>query len=368
MKTQIKSGLINSLAATGQNFGKDDQHYYIASNDCSEGASGYAVDDTPECVVPPIPVDADIAVDWIDTAAEVRRMWTIGHAKDETIVADNRYKIMIEQDDRKREGATSRPLIYAYTAPSPLTGTADERRSQIYTALVNKINNDNRNNGTAYLCTLLTGNAGADIGDLSVGDQLEQDSSGWKGYVAYVDDDWEEDDSIRLLVYTETDASSFATDEQIEIQGGEKVILDGTLTRTVGQGLMFLDDAGYYWSPSTVKRGGPSTVWQNGFSTADVAMSRDWTRAQGVGSDMAKFVPSYDPYKKDAISGDVLMSFEGDDLSTSKTYTLAIISIKHGNQVGAASQQAKESQFKYYVWADDSQNLAAFKTALNTME
>lgn len=372
MKTDIRKGLINGLSATGQNFGADDYYYYIAKNDCSDGASSYTIDAEPELVVPPIPKTATISVKWKDTAAEVRRMWTIGHDGDnvETITAGQRYTVAIQQMDIKYEGAnqSQKPMKYSYTAPSPLSGTAAARRSQVYTALKNKINNDSRNNTTAYLCSIITGTADADITSVEVGDKLNNNGGTWEGYVAYVDSDWEEDASIRILVYSETAGDWSDGDVVINKSDSDKEVIDASSVRTTGQGLMILDDAGYYWSPSLLSRGGASNVWAMNFDTSTFEMARDATYAHGVGSVMAKFTPSYDIHKKDVISGDILMDVEGDDIDTSKTYTLAIIDIEYAAEVGGASQSAKLSRFTYYVYADDNANLAAFKTALNTME
>jgi hypothetical protein len=375
MKTVLKKGIINTLAASGGNL----------FTDSVIGGYKIVADKTADPLVPIIPYSIKAKsvrnVRYVASAAEVRRAWTIGVTDTETIVASTKYTIEIGYAQYKKESTRlGGSKKYGFTSAAALTGTAATDRLNVFTALNNKINADSGNFVTSYLLTKVTPTAAAgDLNEVVVGTKVFQTDSTeaaaeWVGYVAYKPTSWS--GAVPLYVYTVSGTLDATTDKSLKVgnyitgDGStlEDITTDAANTAVAGQGLFIEDDAGYWTTPSLNRPGFSSVFVTNGFSATTPYITRDGVYAQGIGSEMLLHKPVYNYLGNDIDSGDAEYTFNADP-SSAKTYTLAIIEIRDTPEPTAGENTYKGQDVELHLYMDESNstNLTNLKSALTAI-
>lgn len=375
MKEVIKKGVINTLAASGDNLYTDADH----------GEHMIVADNTADPLVPIIPFkikpNSVKSINYVAAAEEVRRAWVIGVLNEETIVAGTKYSIEIDYAQYKRN-STRRGAAYkyGYTSPAVLSGDADTDRENVYTALKNKIEAHTGNFVEAKLLTKIEGlTAAGNLDEVTVGATVMQTdnteaAADWTAKVAYVQSTWS--GTVDLYVYDTDGTLDAATDKSLQV--GDYVTGDGSTLEAIstnaaqtavdGQGLFILDDAGYWITPDQNRPGASSVILTNGFSTSVATISRDVTYAQGQGDVMLAMKPVYNYKSDDIISGDIEYTFNQDPIST-KAYTLAIIELENRAEPTAGFDQVPTQNVQLHLYMDESNgtNLTNLKSALDAI-
>lgn len=356
-------GVLNALADNGGNLKDDTQDYVV----CLDNTVDPLVN-----VLPRIPKKSVLKIDYQASQAEVRRIHALGHTADEVIVANQTYRVIIGHIDGKYESARrGTEKRYASKAPATLSGTAATDRSNIFTDLVSKINNDYMNYGTGYLMSKLTvvGAAGLTSG-ITAGDTIFQGANlgaaTWTAKIAYVDPNWSAAAGQVICVYDET--GTFAVDAEINKLTATAItnVAGGDHARVAAQGLVFVDDAGYYISPNEL-RPGKSVLWEQGFSTAVVGITLQGAYSIGIGTDLLALKAVFNLRKNKVLSGDAEFKFNIDPIA-GKTYELAVITVK-ADETEALSQNSDSRTFQYHLYMDETtaEYVTELKAALNGM-
>jgi hypothetical protein len=360
-----KIGVLNTVAAAAANL-KDDTTDYVVCLDNSANPL--------TAVLPRIKKGSILGINYQASQAEVRRIHALGHNGDEVIVASRRYRVIIDHLDATVESARrGTERRYATLAPATLSGNAATDRSNVYTDLVTKINNDYSNYGTGYLMNKITavGAAGITSG-MVAGDTIFQGATlaaaTWTGKLAYINPAWSAAAGQIICVYDET--GTFAVDGEIKKGTGAGTaitnVAGGDHSKVASQGLVFVDDAGYYRTPNEL-RPGKSILWAQSFVTAVVAITNQGAYSIGIGTDLLAMKAVFNLRKNDVLSGNADFTFDIDPVA-GQTYELATIKVK-ADSIEALSQgvESREVELQLYMDETTGANVTALKAALSAM-
>ena len=301
----------------------------------------------------------------IPSAAEVRRQWLIGGTTAETIVVNTKYTIGIDHVEAK-VGSEARGTVtpYSYTAPAVLSGNADTDRAAVYTALVNKINARYDNFLSAVLVSRMPYTTGATAAPVIGSTLTETDGGETATIVGYtITSGTFAGGNAAGMIYVHTPSAAF--------EGGASTYTGGSITTTAvftdAQGIVLVDDAGYFVSPASYRPGASIVTLENGFSIATADIIIDRTYAQGIGSEMLLHMPIYSNPKMDTYQGDMEYTFNVLP-DAAKVYTLSIIEVE-GSETTAGWNQESTQAIQLHVYADESDGarLTAFKAALDAL-
>lgn len=388
MKTQVwKKAIINTLAATGSNVGLSTATgglpamVYICSNDVSTGTASYTIDATVSEILPPFPADKVQFITKQYSAAEVRQLLLFG-LDTETIIASQRYTIKIGNMFERYEGETKKvPVNYSYTAPAVLSGVAATDLTNVYTVLAAKINASTTNTVTAYLMYKVAFTGGTDSGStttkMTPGETLTQETSGITMKVAghtissgtFVGDNA----AGTIYLYDFSAIGSWSTASKT-LTGGTSTLVVTTNAALTCQGLVILDDAGYYPYNPSVRRG-PSWVGQDGWNSAHVKQidttaatmyGRAGVISVGIGSRLFQDLPYFNADKTDYSQGNPGFILNANP-DVTKTYTRVDIHLAPGQVEQVLEGNQVISQFVYTIWIEEDGGLtnnAAFLAAL----
>jgi len=370
MKTIVRKGIINTLAAAGANL----------HTDSVTGCYKIVADNTADPLVPIIPIEIKPKsiknIRYIAGAEEVKRFWGIGLSNDEVITASTKYAIDIDYLSYKKE-STKRGTEwkYGYTTAAALTGVAATDRYNVYTALNSKINAHTGNFVTSHLVhkvafTLGTDGAGTAT-DITIGETGTQETSAETAKIAKIEITSGtlagNDAAGNIWLYDVSDLDAWLSTAKTITMGTSAIVVTTEAAPTQGQGLVIEDDANYFISQDG--RGGASVVTlTNGFSLATASIMRDFTYAQGQGDVMLAQKAVYNYKGDDIISGDIDMTFNADPVST-KSYTLAIIEIdeRPEPEAGFNNHPSQVKHIHLYLDESESTNLTNLKNALNAV-
>lgn len=307
-------------------------------------------------------------------ASERRNTVLIGGATVETIVASTRYRIEIWNPESDYESHSQTPQIYAYTAPAVLSGTAATDRTNVYTALANKINAYAGNNVTAYKLAVADYTLGTSTGDAAtnfvVGEVVTQETSSLTAQVAactITSGTFAADNAAgKIYLYNISDEANWLTTAKTLTAAGtaaavgEKtpattncVVTVTNATTLFAQGLVIVDDAGYF--TSSKYRGGINRVGLTaGFTTATATVILAGRYSIGSGTDMLALRPVFDETGQKLISGNIEYNFRNGNLPVAgQYYNKTVIECEEGDEDALDRTATKSSKF-YVVYFNDS--------------
>lgn len=325
-----KKGIINTLLGdSGANValaaatGTLPALAYICSDAASTGGNPWTLVGNPAVIFPPIPYGSVTKIEKIVSAAEVRQIAVLG-IDTEVIVLSTRYKIEIGNAAERYEGAATPLQPYAYTSPAVLSGNAQTDRNNVYTVLNSKINARN-NHVTSYLMYVVAFTTGGSVGgahkNFVIGEVVTQETSFATAQVAacVITSGTMADGNAagNIYLYNITGTWSAAAKYIEGADGAGKTNCKVTTNAALAiQGLVIVDDAGYYPSNPSMRRGPSSVITSYGFTLAhfDVGVSTATTEAtkigltgvisRGIGAHLLTDVPTFNADKTDYASGD----------------------------------------------------------------
>lgn len=386
MTTQVwKKAIINTLAASGQNIGIAPAtggfpaQCYISSTDCSSGSAAYTIDATVNEILPPIPYGSVKSIAKQLSAAEQTQILIFG-LDTEVIVASQRYSIKIGNMFERYEGETKKvPSTYSYTAPAVLSGTAQTDRDNVYTVLAAKINATSANQVTAYVLYKVAYTAGESTGNLRtypvIGTTATSAAASQTVKIAglTITSGTFHGDNAAGTMYVYAPTGTLTAASQVWTCT-ETDCLFTTAAIPVIQGLVIVDDAGYYpYNPSM--RRGPAWIGQDGWSYAHVTevttgasavYGRAGVISQGIGSRLFQDIPYFNADKTDYSQGSPAFILNENPVTT-KTYTRLDITVAPGQVEKVLEGNLAPSQFIYTLWIEEDSGLtnhATFLTAL----
>jgi len=168
-------------------------------------------------------------------------------------------------------------------------------------------------------------------------------------------------------VYNESGTLDSATDKALKVVTGtpEDISTDAANTRVAGQGIVLVDDAGYFKSPNEL-RPGKSVAFDQGFTTASIEKTLDGAYSIGIGTDMLAEKASYNLRKNKAITGDVDFTFDIDPVA-GQTYELAVITVVTEQITGESNVESRVFEYHLYMDETTAQNVTDLKAALNAL-
>jgi hypothetical protein len=321
----------------------------------------------------------------VDPLGEKRQLVLIDAVTSpETIVAATRYRVEISNPEDRYETDRKFSAVAAFTSSSVLSGTAATDRTNVYTALVNKINAYGGNNVTAYGLTVADYTGGTSAGDAAtnfvVGETVTQETSGLTARVAkctITSGTFAADSAAgKIWLFAHSSYTGWLTTAKTLTAAGTAaatittpattncVVTVTNATTLHYQGLAILDDAGYF--VSGMGRGGSNWVGvTQGFTTAVPEVAIAAVYSQGIGSVMAQLIPRYDASKQDALTGSLEYELQnGDAFDTTKVYRKYVFQIADGDQ-NAMSGDAEYSEREAILYVDYSDgDLGDLNTAL----
>lgn len=303
------------------------------------------------CILGPIPYGKTVRCVKIAAQNEFQQAVMIGGDTVETIVASTKYRVEIWNNEADYETVRQQPLVYSTVSPATLTSVAVDR-TNVYTALANKINAYTGNNVTAYGLTVCDFTLGTSVGDAATnfiaGETVTQQTSSATAQVAkcVISSGTMAADNAAGKIYlynisniagwlttavTLTAAGTVAAVAGITRGSTNCVVTQTNATTLHYQGLVIVDDAGYF--TSSKYRGGINRVSVTaGFTTATAALVEAGNYALGVGSDMLLRMPVYDLTKQNILSGDKELEFnDGDKPTAGQYYKKYILEVADGD-------------------------------------
>jgi len=361
-------GLINTLKSSGDN----------VHDDTTSRQWSVVVDNTADPLSPvigPFQYGKTKKVEVFASEAEVRQIVAIDcKSTSETIVADTRYTVMINNPGRKYESDIKGPIKHSYTSPSTLSGNAATDRKNVYEKLRDKINSYAGNDVSASLAHSFDFTLGgaADSKEIVVGDELTQETSGETAIVTRISlssGAWGDGDAEGTIwVHSlSSEDDTLETAQDWTATSNSETITQTNATLVLGTGLVITDDAGYFLS-SIDRQGYNAVMLTQGFSTATAEVTRSPVYAKGIGSVMVQKVPQYDKSKQDVIWGDLMFEIYNPlDIDATKDYSLYAITVE-GNWEDTISLGEKNVEHVYYLFVDenDGTDLSDFDSALDT--
>ena len=324
-------------------------------------------------VLGPIPYGKTKRVIVTDPQREVRQTVLLGGATVEVVAASNRYRVEIWNYEADYEGKQQGPQIYAYTSAAALSGNAYTDRTNVYTALVNKINAYAGNNVTAYGLTRAEYTLGTSAGDAAtnfvVGEVVTQETSTLTAQVAACSisgGTFAADNAAgtiwlyNLSTYTgwlETaktlTAAGTAAATTLTPATTNCVVAVTNATTYHYQGIVVVDDAGYF--TSTKSRGGINRVSLTaGFATATATAIIAGQYSIGIGTDMLALRPVFDIGNQAVIAGDMQYNFDNSAYPVAgQTYERIILEVEDGDEDAIDGRKVASTK-QYILWFNDA--------------
>lgn len=178
--------------------------------------------------------------------AEMSQIATIGTVSTPVVTAATKYQVKIGNTGNRREGAQSQLLSFGYTSPYVLSGSAATDRNNLFLALATKINRTQSVFGKAFALSLMpyTGEA---VSNLILGEKVTGNTSGATGIVIY-----DLDNGSTGTVTLGNVVGTFINGETVTAATSLTTFVAafgaGTWAAQTGNGLVFIDTAGYYAS------------------------------------------------------------------------------------------------------------------------
>jgi hypothetical protein len=372
MKKRPIVGVLNAVEASGAN----------VISDATIGQ--WSVVKTSAGMVPvigPFRTGKIRSIESFNPQREIRQLVVIG-TTEETIVASTRYKVEIGNQQDSYETEHTGPSVYAYTSAAALSGTASTDRTNVYTALVTKINAYAGNNVTAYGLTKATYTGGTSTGDAAtnfvVGETVTQETSTCTAKVAkctIATGTFAADSAAGTIwLYDLSSYTNWLTTAKTLTAAGTAaattttpattncVVTVTNATTLHYQGIVILDDAGYF--TSKLGRGGISWVdTTQGFTAASIEVAITGQYQIGIGSAMLALKPVFDVQKQIVISGRLEYELtNGDAFDSTKTYRKYVVRLADGDENAMSGDvEAAEQEVVLYVDYADS-DLGDFNT------
>ena len=314
----------------------------------------------------------------IDPQREIRNACMVGGSTVEVIVLSTRYSVDIWNPEADYEGFAQGPQRYSYTSPAVLT-SAYVDRTNVYTALVNKINAVESNNCKAYGLTRAEYTTGTDANSASgfiIGEIVTQETSSHTAQVAAMTmtsgtfaattaagSIWLYNLCTELGVesntgWLETQKTLTGAGEVAAttlLLGSTNCVVTVTNATTYHyQGIVVVDDSGYFTSHKA--RGGINRVANPvGFTTAVTTTIIAGQYSIGIGTDMLAQRPVFDIGNQALISGDIELNFDGSAYPVAgQTYEKIIIECQSTEPVDPMSGNASASPYYYVLWFNDA--------------
>lgn len=387
--------VLNTVLATGKNVKAETGagivgggQVLVASNDISGSA-------VPQLIINPLHKGEIVAGVKQASQLEVRQISVIGLPDGttaspvrETIVKDKRYKIEITHSREKTETGQKPVGIYAYTAPSVLSGTASTDRENVFTKLMNKINAHASNYGEAFLLRSSAFTLGQTALPV-VGETITQETSTETAKIAAVwvsSGDITTGDAAGLIFYYDiSDESAWLTTAKTLTGGTSGFVCTATnATYTTGEGLVFVDDAGYYSPRPATRQGAPYVQCTQGFDVytakqgegntltagaTGLLCGRAAVIGRGYGSRLIQDIPVFTPGGENIISGEAAYAKTNASFNAAKTYTQYVLTKRINSgpaQQAHGGATPKDTLIVIYADEDNATYLAAFESALET--
>jgi hypothetical protein len=358
----------------------------VALISTAENAAAQLIDDTTNqqyrivqtsaglsTVLGPIPYGKTVRYIATDPQREVRQTVLIGGATVEVVAASTRYRVEIWNYESDYEGKQQGPQIYAYTSSAALSGDAFTDRTNVYTALVNKINAYAGNNVTAYGLVKASYTGGTSTGDAAtnfvVGETVTQETSGYTAQVAAcsISSGTFAADSAAgtIWFYNRSNTASWLTTAKTLTAAGTAaattltpattncVVTVTNATTYTYQGIVVVDDAGYFTSHKS--RGGINRVSLTaGFATATATVLIAGQYSIGIGTDMLALRPVFDIGGQALVAGDLQYDFVDGTLPVAgQTYERIVIEVADGDEDAIDARKVASTK-KYVLWFNDS--------------
>jgi hypothetical protein len=366
----------------------------------SEAANAQLIDDTVAqqyrfvkttaggvCILGPIPYGKTVRCVKIAAQNEFQQAVMIGYTA-ETILASTKYRVEIWNNESDYETFRQQPLVYSTVSPASLTSAAVDR-TNVYTALANKINAYPGNNVTAYGLTVVDFTAGTSTGDAATnfipGEIVTQQTSAATAQVAkcnITSGTMAADNAAgKIYLYNISNIAGWLTTAVTLTAAGTVAAVTGitrgstncVVTQTNAttlhfQGLVIVDDAGYFTSSKF--RGGINRVSVTaGFTTAVAEIVEAGNYALGVGSDMLLRMPVYDETKQVIITGDKELEFnDGDKPTAGQYYKKYIFEVQDGD-VDALTANKNFTTRYHVLWFNQatSGHVSSLDSAIDTV-
>jgi len=360
----------------------------IAKNDIHVGT------ETPQEVLPPIPVGACIAITKHGSQAEQRQIVFIGKPTGtvavpvrETIVASTKYKILINHQSETQNTSDKPVGIYATPAPAVLSGTAATDRLNIFTILASKINAHVNNHVEAFLVYSVAFTGGVTALPV-VGETVTQLTSNVTAKVAAV---WVGSGTITgtdaagiIFLYDFSAIASWSSASKTLTGGTSGFVCTTAAVLTTGEGLVIVDDAGYFPAGEAAVREGACEVFlAEGFQVYSPQNGQDNTLtvgvigfvsglpalySRGIGSDILARMPVYD-ITGNLVRGDANLSKLNEDPDTTKTYTTFYLTIRRNTdiaQLGHPGGSPADMIYALLVSEGDPTDLGQFEVQMES--
>lgn len=308
-----------------------------------------------------------------DPQREIQNTVLIGGATVEVIAASTRYKIEIWNYEADYEGKQQGPQVYAYTSAAVLSGNAYTDRTNVYTALVDKINAYAGNNCVAYGLTRAEYTGGTSAGDAAtnfvVGEIVTQETSTLTAQVAACSissGTFAADNAAgtiwlyNLSTYTgwlETaktlTAAGTAAATTLTPATTNCVVTVTNATTYHYQGIVVVDDSGYF--TSTKSRGGINRVSRTaGFTVATATAIIAGQYSIGIGTDMLAQMPIFDETGQVLMSGKLEYNFANGSLPVAgQTYERFVIQTVEGDEEALGADKVDVIR-EYILWFNDA--------------
>lgn len=377
----IKKGIINVAEAGGANVKVD------SADGAFPGQTIICLDNTvtpPVEILPPIPKGVPIKGIKQNAQAEVRKHTFIGREQ-ETIVASTRYRIEL-WNGKQLEGERQSPFRFAYTAAAVLSGNAATDRVNVYTALQNKINAYGGAYATAYIVYSIAYTLGKTAVPV-VGETVTQETSSVTATIVAVvqatNDITGADSTGTIYLANFSDVSSWDTGSKTLTGGTSTGVMTTNSSLTTGEGLLIIDDAGYYGPRPNGKRVLSEIQVTQGFSSAEVesiastiavgtatgiATGLPGLYSFGIGTRMLKDVPTFFPGGYGIVDGEADAQYNVAPLAGT-TYRCFIIMVDYEAQSTNMRNAGMNTPYWFILYVNidgGSTNVDAFETALES--
>ena len=302
----------------------------------------------------------------------------------QVVSASTNYKIEFDWSTEKQETGLKGPRPYTYQSPVVLTGNAATDRLNMYTVLVAKINNDAYNNVSAQLVSLVAFTLGQDSGGtgatgfatqvatnkVTYGSPGLQSTSGATvniaGCVITSGTIAGNDAAGYIYVYNLATAAWAATVETTvftDALSSEAIVVTTNAALTTGQGLIVIDDAGYYPARPNPRRGATSVyAVKSSFTMARPSLVRVPLYGRGYGTRMLQDWPAYDLGGQNVVSGDANFTVNALPVA-GYTYTAFVIHVHTSPSPDPISNMTQGNTIDYVLWAKENATVNGVGTA-----
>ncbi len=377
----VRKAILSTVAADGDNV------LNVAASGAYPGACivcvDHAVDPVAE-LLPPITKGTCSRATKLASQAEVVQMGVIG-LDQEVITASTRYKIGIGNLETKYEGHSTLLGVYAYTSPAVLTGNAATDRTNVYTVLNTKINNHSNNNVASYLMYKVAFTTGSSFLP-QIGETFTQATSSATAVLAaiVVTSGNFTATTAAGTAYFYSNSGTWVADSKVSTGGTSTAEITTAALQTC-EGLVLIDDTGYFPAWPGIRKGVSTIEVTEGFDTAQVDVGErttdttllvagiGWLRSKvgvyshGIGSRMLQDVPTWNLEKTQRTSGEpgFVLNAAPD---AAKVYTIFRIFVDVSPTDNVLTSYGKAGPFIYELYADESNgtNLTNLEGGLET--